>query len=796
MSPLNYVGQRLPKADALDKVTGRAVYINDLARPGMLHGKILYSSQPHAIIKSIDLSRAKALPGVRAVLTGQDIPDIPLGFLRDNRPLKTGKVRTLRDEIAAVAATHPDIAQEAIELIKVEYEPLPALFTPEEALAPDAPLIHELDAKGRPHKSNKLSLPWRLNCGDVEEGRGRSRHVAQGTYRTTWISHCCLGTSGVIAEFDLKRNLTMYSITQIPYLAQNDYLEALKAMGLPDSQVRVLCQTIGGGFGSKLDTHCYEFIAILLARVTGKPVKMQFSREEEFLAQATRQPATMEVSQGCDAEGRLTFREVHMLLDNGGYTSWGATTPSVMMVPISSLYRVPHVRYVAESVYTNNLYAQAMRGYGNPQATFGIESNLDQLAQMAGLDPVEFRLLNANQPGYVSPQGFKITTCGLSQCLNQVRDQLGWRQHRQAKEQGATVSGHQARGQGVASLIHVGGGARVYRSDGHGMIMKLDDFGRLTVFTGAVEIGQGNETVLRQVAAEAVGLRLEDVSIVSHDTAICPWDVGTHASRAAFISGNAAIQCANELRRKVFALAAQQLEVEPEDLELNQGLLLVRRGGGEGQRLAVAEADESLPLAKVLRKAHFSPGGRMLVAETFYDPPNQMLDREFKGNLSCSYAFGASGVEVEVDTQTGQVRILKYMAAHDVGKALNPMLLEGQIYGGSLMGVGMALTEEVKLHQGRVVNGNFLDYKLLTAKDVVPITPIIVETDDPAGPYGAKGVGEPGCVPSAPAIANAIYDAVGVRITDLPITPERVLRALQQKKDEVCRLAPGACLTA
>ncbi|MBI4798102.1 MAG: molybdopterin-dependent oxidoreductase [Desulfarculus sp.] len=794
MSALKYVGQRLPKADALDKVTGRAVYINDLARPGMLHGKILYAAHAHALIKSLDVSKARALPGVRAVLTGQDIPEIPLGFMRDNRPLKKGKVRTRRDEIAAVAATSPDIAQEAIELIEVEYEPLPALFSPEEALAEGAPLIHELDAKGRPAKSNKLSLPWKLICGDVEEGRARARHIAQGTYRTTWISHCCLGTSGVIAEFDLNRNLTMHSITQIPYLAQNDYLEALKAMGLPSSQVRVLCQTIGGGFGSKLDTHCYEFIAILLARATGRPVKMQFSREEEFLAQATRQPATMEISQGCDAEGRLTFREVHMLLDNGGYTSWGATTPSVMMVPVSSLYRVPNVRYLAESVYTNNIYAQAMRGYGNPQATFAIESNLDQLALMAGMDPVEFRLINANQPGDQTPQGFKITTCGLSQCIEKVRQGLGWQEHQQAKARGANVGGHKARGQGLASLIHVGGGARVYRSDGHGMIMKLDDFGRLTVFTGAVEIGQGNETILRQVAAEAVGLKLEDVSIVSHDTAICPWDVGTHASRAAFISGNAAIQCAQELRRKIFALAAQQLEVEPEDLDLSQGQLLVRRsGGGEGQRLAVAEADESLPLAKVLRKAHFSSGGRMLMAETFYDPPNEMLDREFKGNLSCSYAFGASGVEVEVDTQTGQVRILKYLAAHDVGRALNPMLLEGQIYGGSLMGVGMALTEEVKLHEGRVVNGNFLDYKMLTCKDAVPITPIIVETDDPAGPYGAKGVGEPGCVPSAPAIANAIFDAVGVRIHDLPITPEKVLRALQQKKDEVCRLAQPPC---
>jgi xanthine dehydrogenase molybdenum-binding subunit len=320
-------------------------------------------------------------------------------------------------------------------------------------------------------------------------------------------------------------------------------------------------------------------------------------------------------------------------------------------------------------------------------------------------------------------------------------------------------------------LIHVGGGARVYRSDGHGMIMKLDDFGKLSVFTGAVEIGQGTESTLRQVVAESVGLAIEDVTIVAHDTDICPWDVGTHASRQAFIACNAALQCAQELKGKIYQAAAEQMGAEPAELELVQGQ--VRRRGGEG---------ESLPLSKVLRKAHFSTQGKMIMAETFYDPPNEMLDKELKGNLSCAWSFGTHGVEVEVDTETGQVRVLNYQAAHDVGRALNPMLIEGQIYGAAVMGAGYALSEELLLDQGRVANGSFTDYKLLTAKDPVPVTPIIVETHDPAGPYGAKGIGEPGCVPSAPAIANAVYDAVGVRLTELPMTPERVLQALRDKE--------------
>ncbi|KMY65962.1 4-hydroxybenzoyl-CoA reductase [Desulfocarbo indianensis] len=770
MSELNYVGKRIPRSDGAKKVTGQAIYINDLKRPGMLYGAILYSRYPHALIKSIDVSRAKALPGVRAVITADDVPEIPIGFIKDNRPLKKGKVRSMRDEIAAVAATDPDIAAEAVSLIKVEYEPLPGVFTPEEALAEGAPLIHDLDFKGRPATSNKVKLPWKLVCGDPDEGKSRAKHVVEHEYRTTFVSHCCMGASGVVAEFDHDKNLTMYSITQIPYLAQGDYLEALKVLGLGRSKVRVLCQTIGGGFGSKLDTHCYEFIAILLSFATGKPVKILFSREEEFLAQATRQPTITRISQGCDENGRLTFREIKMLLDNGAYTSWGATTPSVMMVPASSLYRVPNVFYDADIVYTNNLYSQAFRGYGNPQATFAVECSMDELAEAAGIDPAEFRLINANQPGETSPQRFQITSCGLSECIEKVRDGLGWDQHLAAKAAGNHATGSKARGMGLASLIHVGGGARVYRSDGHGMIMKLDDFGKLSVFTGAVEIGQGTESTLRQVVAESVGLPIEDVNIVSHDTDICPWDVGTHASRQAFISCNAAIQCAGELKKKLFALAGEQMKADPAELEMREGSIF--RKGAE---------DQAMPLLKVLKRAHFSTQGKMVMAETFYDPPNEMLDKEMKGNLSCSWAFGCHGVEVEVDTATGQVKILNYQAAHDVGKALNPLFIEGQIYGAAVMGTGMALTEELRLDHGKVMNGSFTDYKLLTAKDVLPVTPIIVETFDPAGPYGAKGIGEPGCVPSSPAIANAIYDAIGVRMSELPMTPERVLKAIKEK---------------
>ncbi|MEW5725285.1 MAG: xanthine dehydrogenase family protein molybdopterin-binding subunit [Thermodesulfobacteriota bacterium] len=768
MTELKYVGQPLPKADARDKVTGRAVYINDLKRPGMLYGKIKYSEHAHARIVNIDTSRAKALPGVKAVLTGQDVPEIRLGFMKDNLPLKKGKVRQYRDEVAAVAALDPETAAEAVELIKVEYEPLPAVFDPLEALKEDAPLVHETDPKGAPLTSNKLRLPWKLVCGDVDEGRRQARHAVEDRFQVTWVNHCCMGTSGCIAEFDLDNNLTMYSITQIPYLAQNDYNSALAGLGLKGKNTRVINTVIGGGFGSKLDTHVYEFIAILLAFQTRRPVKFLFSREEEFMAQAPRQPAIIDIAQGCDAEGRLTFREVNMILDNGAYTSWGATTPSVMMVPISSLYRVPNVRYKATCVYTNNIYCQAMRGYGNPQATFAIESMTDMLAEAAGIDQLDFRLLNANRPGEITPQRFKITTCGLKECLEGVAEKIGWREKKKDKDK------KKSRGLGLGSLIHVGGGARVYKSDGHGLIMKIDDFGKVTVITGAVEIGQGSETVIAQVTAETVGVRPEDVSIVKGDTAICPWDVGTHASRQAFVSGNAAIAAGHKLKTQILDLAGPQLETDPADLDIQDGLVFSK-----------SDPEKRMPLDKVLRKAHFTSQGKVLAAEHFYDPPNEMLDKEFKGNLSCAYAYGTTGVEVEVDEETGQVEILKYIAAHDVGRALNPLLLKGQIYGAAVMGAGYALTEQMILREGRVMNDNFLDYKILTAMDKVPVEPVVVEPVDEAGPYGAKGVGEPGCVPVAPAIANAVYDAVGVRIKELPITPEKILAALKKKRGEI-----------
>lgn len=756
------IGKRIPKLDAEEKVTGKAIYIHDLKVPGMLYGKILYSSHPHAKILSIDTSKAEKLPGVKAVLTGYNIPPIKFGVYKDNVPLKANKVCSLRDEIAAVAATDPDIAEEALNLIKVEYEILPAIFDPEEAMKEGALLIHDEHVGGKEKKpTNVLNFPWRLIAGDVEEARKNSAYVAEDRFNVTWVTHCCMGTSGCLALFDHKNNLTMYSITQIPSLAQRDFTDALTAMGLKNKKVRVIKTMIGGGFGSKLDTYAFEYIAILLAYKTKKPVKIIFTREEEFFATSPRQCAIIDIAQGCTKDGTLTFRDIRMILDNGAYTSWGATVPSVMMMPSSSLYKVPNIRFSAKCVYTNNTYSQAMRGYGTPQVTFAIDSQIDALAEKAGIDPLDFRLINANTPGEITPQNFKINTCGLRECIDAVAQKLDWRQNRGRKD---------GRGVGMASLIHVGGGARVYKSDGCGTIIKMDDFGTVNVFTGATDMGQGSETVIAQIVAEELGVRVEDVVVTHTDTDVCPWDVGAHASRTTFVAGNSARGAAKKVKQQLLEVAAKSLGESPENLDIRDRTVFSKK-----------DPEKKSPLGKVLRATHYSPGGSMVMAEYFYDPPNENLDRELKGNLSVTYTYGTHGVEVEVDKETGQVKILKYIAAHDVGRAINPMLLEGQVYGGATMGIGYALTERLILKDGKVMNSNFRDYKMLTAKDVPNIETIVIETNDPFGPFGAKGVGEPGLVPTAPAIANAIYDAVGVRIKDLPITPEKVLAALKEK---------------
>ena len=753
------IGKRVPKMDAPEKASGKTRYIHDIDVSGQLWGKILRSARVHARIRRIDTSRAKALPGVHVVLTAADVPDQrPIGVNKDHPALKGDKVRCVRDEIAAVAADTEAIAQAALALIEVEYEDLPVIADPEAALAPGAPVINEKHA-------DNVAMRFDYAHGDVAQGEAESDVVVEDSFKLHYVTHCCMGVSGVIAEFDASGNLLLHSNTQVPFLHKREFAEIL---GIDPGRIRIVQPPIGGGFGSKLDIYPFEIIAVYLARAARRPVKLVYTREEEFLASPTRQPVILRLRSGCRKDGALTFRSVETLHDNGAYTSWGATTPFVMMQTFSSLYRVPHCKYHTTVAYTNNPYAGSFRGYGNLQATFAVESHMDKLAEAVGMDPLAFRLRNAQDPGEVTGQGMTFKSCGFKDCLRSAAERSGFLARHAEYRAAQGAGGRVKRGIGIASMLHVGGGAKIYPSDGCGTILKLDDFAHVTLMTGASEIGQGSETVLAQLVCEELGLPLSAVTVVNNDTDITPWDVGVHASRTTFIAGNSAIGAARKAKAKILAAAAKKTGVPEGELDLVGGFV-VRAASGE----AIVE------LAKLLRGLHFSDKAELVMTTHYYDQPSVHQDKGFKGDESDAYAWATQVVEVEVDLDTGIVKMTKVTGAHDVGRVINRLGIEGQIEGGVVMGQGYALTENLVIEDGRVKNPSFRDYKLVTAPEIPEMDLAFIETMDGEGPQGAKGVGEAPAICIAAATANAICNATGVRIYELPFTPEKVYRALK-----------------
>jgi len=751
VTELSVVGKATPKKDGAEKVTGRTRYLHDLVLPRLAHGKILRARHPHARLVRIDTRRAAALPGVLAVLTAADVEQEPFGFARDQTALKAGKVRCVRDEVAAVAAETAAIAEEAVALIDVDYDELPAVFAPQAAVRPDAPRVHD----ERP--DNLTDLRYQFSHGDVDRAFAEAAAVVEGVYRLHFVTTCCLETMVAVAEWDAQGGLTMWSTTQVPFLYQR---ELARALGISGDRVRVIQPPVGGNFGRGLDLYPIDVIAALLARRVGRPVKVEFERLEEFVASPTREPCEIRLRTAADVSGRLLAREAHVTVDNGAYVSWGSTTPYVMLATVAGLYRVPNVRFDTTIAYTNNPYSGSMRGYGNLESTFAVESQMDELADRLGLDRLEIRRRNTTKSGDVNPQGFVVTSCAMRECLEAVADavdrpapppEAGWR-----------------RGVGYAGMFHVAGGARIYRSDGCGAIVKMDDFGKVALITGATEIGQGSETVLAMIVAETLGVPLERVEVVNSDTAVKPWDVGAHASRTTFIAGNAARMAAEKLRGDLLAMAAEQLEEPAERLAMNDGAIFV-----------AAEPQRRLPYERVARAGHYAPGGRTLVAEAFYDPPTTMLDKDLRGNVSATYGFAAQAVVLDVEEATGAIRVRRVVSAHDVGRALNPLAAEGQIHGGIHMGLGYALAERLVVENGQVLTASFMDYAILRAEDMPELVVRLIESHEAEGPFGAKGLGESGVIPVSAAVANAVHDAVGVRFTELPITPARVRAALE-----------------
>jgi CO/xanthine dehydrogenase Mo-binding subunit len=743
------VGRSVPKIDGGLKVTGMARYIDDIELPNMLYGKILRSRYPHAKILRINTERAWRVPGVRAVITGLDTPFNKMGVLKDQPPLKFDKVRSVRDEVAAVAAETLEAAERAIEEVEVEYQPLDGVFDPEEAMKEEAPLVHEENG------SNIVNLNFTFSTSEasrLEKVFETAYAVVEDRYQVHYMNASPMGTMGCIAHYNELGELTVYTNTQAPFLYRH---ELAKTLGIDPVKIRVIQPEIGGAFGRGMDIYPIDPITAALSIKTRRPVKIVFTREEELQYAPPRQPAIFYMRTAAGKDGRLIARDVRAVLDAGAYVSWGPFDGRVMMVTATGLYEVPEVAFKATVVYTNNPYTGTQRGAGNPQITFAIEQQMDALAEELGIDPVEFRILNANKPSTVTPQGLRITTCEMRECLRRAAQEIGWK--------GRGMAGPN-RGIGFAAFFHVGGGARVYRSDGCGTILTVDDFGLVTVITGSTDLGTGSDTAIAQIVAEELGIPVQNVRVVNDDASIRPWDVGTHASRATFVAGNSALLAARKAKEIILNAAAEVLNTSISSIVVENGMVYDREN-----------PSKRIEFDKLVRRIHFREGGTNIVVSAFYDPPTVMQDESWRGNISAAYVFGAQAALVEVDQETGEVKVLKVVSVHDSGRIINPMAAEGQVHGGVHMGIGYALYEELVLEQGRVVNASFADYHVPTALETPVVKAVFLENPDPAGPFGAKGIGETACIPTAAAIANAVYDATGRRVKKLPIKYRDIL---------------------
>ncbi len=751
------VGKRTPRVDGPDKVRGRTKYLDDLKFPGMLYGKVLRSPYPHARILKIDTSRAEKLLGVRAVATVEDTPKNKFGSYRsgvkDELILALDKVRYVGDEVAAVAAIDKEIAQEALSLIQVEYEELPTVFSIDEAMRADSPQIHE-EADGN-IASHTITVR-----GDPEKGFKEADFIFEDRFETHLQIHGYLEPVGCIASWDSAGKLTVWAPSQNPSWSRFIFSEALN---VPMGRLRVVQTFIGGAFGGKLEQKQY-LVAAILAKKARKPVKMVNARDEEFQTSMPRVPMVIHLRMGIKKDGALAAKEHRIFADNGAYTKYASAVVNLGTYRVDGLYRLKNIRNENYLIYTNKVPTSAFRGFGNPQITFAMESMLDHLAEGIGMDPLELRLRNAAEPGDITAHGFKYTSCGLKDCLKQVAEGIEWKSKRNRRGT--------RRGVGVSATSHVCGNRSFFPLfDGATAYVRIDEGGKVKVITGEVEVGQGLLTAYASIAAEELGVSIGEVTVEAPDTDIAPFGLGTWGDRGTFIGGGAVKLAATDARMQLFDKAAEMLEADASDLECEEGKIFVK---GSPQK--------NLPFLEVAADAVYTKGGAPILGKGTFVPDSEIADQTRYGNISGAYAFGAQAAEVEVDEKTGEVRLVRIVAAHDVGRALNRATTEAQIEGATAQGIGYALFEEVNFEEGVMLNPGFLNYRIPTALDVPPITSLLVETIDPAGPFGAKGVAEPAMTPTAPAIANAIYDAVGVRVKSLPITPKKVLEGLEKKK--------------
>ena len=747
----------------------------------MLHCRLLYAEQAPARITGVDLSETLRLPGVEAVITAADVPSMPpAGTSISSRHLfARGDARCIGDVIAAVAAVDVETAQRATELIRVRYEAQPAVYTLDAALAPGAPPVHPGKA-GYPVASwmrkwfvdavGNEATHFRLVKGDVGAARARSHVVVRDRFRTQRIEHFSMEPHAGVAEYDQATGrVTVWCSTGKPFRTQLQLAELLQ---VPLNRVNVVFVPTGGDFGGKGEVTVEPYCALLAMR-TGRPVKCVYTREEEFFAATCKTPFDIDLALGFDRDGLLQFADGELWLDTGAYNSMPAMISVYAAIHLEGPYAVPNLNIQSRCAFTHNTMSGSFRGFGNPQVSFARESLLDEGAARLGLDPLEVRLRNAWRPGWTNCTGQVLDPAKHSVHVREVIAAAGeasdfrtrWRALREARRGAASTAPR--RGLGVAAAHHGLGGPALHGTDTGAALLKANPDGTVTLITGAADVGQGIDTALSQVVAEALGLPRDAIAIAPKTTDGVPQDLGASASRTTYFVGNAVWAASLDLRQKLTAVAAEMLEADPQDLECAGGKVFVR--GTPARALAFAEV------------VHYSMRrrGEQPFGQGVHQGRTTELDERGQGNANNTFEYSCQVAEVEVDPGTGEVRVLRLLNAQDVGRALNPLIVEGQMEGGMVMGLGFALLEEVVCEEGRVLNPFAFDYRTPRAGDLPELRTVLLEHRDPVGPYGAKGVGEICMNPTAAAIANAVADAIGIRITSLPITPEKVLAALR-----------------
>ncbi|MDP2645108.1 MAG: molybdopterin-dependent oxidoreductase [Desulfobacterales bacterium] len=762
------VGHPLPRVDAVVKATGQAKFTEDLALPRMLYGKILRSPHHHARIVNIDTSRAQKLPGVEAVLTGKDTAGVRFGMSDglppDWYPLSIGKVHYQGDEVAAVAAVDEAAAEEALDLIKVEYEILPVVFDAQEAQKDGAPQVHAgtipapeivwdvagLGRKPAPYKvTNNICATFSREHGDIEKGFKESDYIQEDRFIIPATAHCAMEPHVALANFDSSGNLQMW-LSHMGVETKRQWLAA--TMGMPLNKVRILKAYVGGAFGGKIFLHSYEFLAAFLSRLTGKPVRIALSREEVFLATSGDQRMTIDLKTGAKKDGTLVAQHMKIINDAGAYRGSSLIALRLAYSKSIPVYSIPHVKVEGVSVYTNKTPCGPKRGHGTAQVVFAIESQLDMIAEGLGVDAIKLRLKNVRKSGDIIPSGDRLASCGLRECIEKATREAGWGKAHSKKDNRGMGLGVSAAQSGVNVYPH-----------GSSAIVRMNSDGSATLFTGAVETGQGSDTVMCQIAAEEMGLSLADIVLVSADSELCPADLGNFLMGGVFVTGEAVRLAAADAKKQLLEEASKAFEARYEDLETRNKAIYVK-GSSESLAsfsdvLSICQKEGGVLLGKGYRKA----------------------GPELGSGYTDAYVFTAAVAEVEVDRETGSVRLLKVIIAHDGGFSINPLTTEGQIDGQVIMGQGDILFEETLLKDGQVVNPSLMEYVIPIALDAPELKLVDVETVDPLGPFGAKQAGECARPPLFPAVANAVYNAVGIRLKDLPFTPDKILKALESQ---------------